>query len=247
MDPDFLAALGPAPTFVPCPRCGRETASPKGVPCWDCQRADEAKRDAEHAERRLGIPPRFGWARFGGSELAERVRILGRSGPVDLDVARRHILSWAGPAVLFLGAAGTGKTSFAIACLRETAGPCCVSASALERARIEHRAGDGEAPLVKRALSARVLLIDDLGQDKASNVSAVEAVVLARHDANLTTWVTTGLTPEELESRYGAGVRRRLTEPGVGLVVRFGSPQARTEDPRQGTLSQVTVQSPKAS
>ncbi len=36
------------------------------------------------------------------------------------------------------------------------------------------------------------LVLDDLGQDKVSSVSAVEAVLLARHNAEAPTWITTG-------------------------------------------------------
>jgi DNA replication protein DnaC len=124
--------------------------------------------------------------------------------------------------VLFAGPAGSGKTSLAVACLRASPWPGAffVGAKDLERARIEQQAGRGEAPLVQRSLAARLLLVDDLGQDKPSAVSAVEAVLLARHDASRTTWVTTGLTARELEERYGAGIARRLTEKKTALVIR---------------------------
>lgn len=217
LDPELFG--GYVPTFVPCATCGTETTI---SPCWDCQRAEETKREQATAEARKGLPERFAWATLEAPEMLARVHVVGRSGQrVSVADAARHVLAHRGPAVTFLGPAGSGKTSFAVACLRTVPGPMYVAAATLERARIEHRAGEGESPLVRRALSARVLLIDDLGQDKPSSVSAVEAVILARHDASAATWVTSGLSPDEIANRYGEGVRRRLTEPGTGLVIGF--------------------------
>lgn len=222
---EFAMILGPEPKWVTC-ECGAQT---QRVPCWDCQRADEVRREMEHQERRAGIPSRFAWARLSAPELAGRCRPVGNVGePVQANVVAAMVIQHPGPAVVFYGQAGSGKTSLAVACLREVPGGMMVHAGALGRARIEHQAGQGEAPLIRRAMQARVLLIDDLGQDKSTQVSAVEDVINVRHDAELATWVTTGLTSRQVEERYGAGVRRRLTERGTALVVRFGDVQQPT-------------------
>jgi hypothetical protein len=77
-------------------------------------------------------------------------------------------------------------------------------------------------------MRAGVLVLDDVGQDKISSVSAVEAVILARHNAELTTWITTGLggtvegVQAAIDARYNAGIARRLTEDGLALIVGFG-------------------------
>lgn len=201
--------------------CGTQSTR---VPCWDCVKAEEERVAFAYQERRKGIPPRFAWATLDSAILAKRVHVLGRDGTrAEVGNVGAGILAHSGPAVLFTGPAGTGKTSLAVACLRvvESPGVMFVPAAHLERARIEHSAGRGEAPLVHRAMTCPVLLIDDLGQDKPSSISAVEAVLLERHNAELPTWVTTGLTESELENRYGAGVSRRLTEKGTALVVRL--------------------------
>lgn len=223
---DFFKALlgGAPPEFVRC-ECGQMTTL---APCWECVKATEAKLDAARADADAGIPPRYRWARLDAPELGERVLFAERGGRVPPQAAvAAAVAGHRGPAVLFVGPAGSGKTSFAVACMREVPRAMYVSAAALERARIEHRAGSGEAPLVERALRSRLLLIDDLGQDKPSAVSAVEAVILARHDAELRTWVTTGLGGTTafafaaVEARYNAGVARRLCERGTSLVVGF--------------------------
>jgi len=222
MNFDFSALLETAPTFERCD-CGTLSTL---VPCWECTRTVAAQSEAGLEDTRRGIPPRYRWARCSSPELAQRVR-LASAGADASDVARRLAAAPALATVL-QGPAGTGKSSLAVAAMREVSRSLYVSAAALERARIEHRAGDGEAPIVARALKAPLLVIDDLGQDKPSSVSAVEAVILARHEAELRTWVTTGLDARsprgrypEIEGRYGAGIARRLTEAGTGGVLRF--------------------------
>lgn len=205
-------------------KCGTKSTR---VPCWDCVKREEEIAAFQHAERRKGIPARFGWASLSSSMLKKRVHIRGRDDEeIEPDTMAAVILAHAGPAVLFVGPAGSGKTSLAVACLRavESPGVMYVPAASLERARIEHPAGRGEAPLVHRAMTAPLVLIDDLGQDKPTSISAIEAVLLERHNAELPTWVTTGLTESEIEARYGAGVSRRLTEKGTALVVRMVRP-----------------------
>lgn len=213
------------PTFevpdLPFTRCACGTLTTR-VPCWECIRRADDRVGRAQADRRKGIPARFGWARLDAPDLGSRVYVEGPDGRADVGDVARAVLAHRGPAVLFAGPAGSGKTSLAVACLRASPWPGAlfVGAKDLERARIEQQAGRGEAPLVQRSLAARLLLVDDLGQDKPSAVSAVEAVLLARHDASRTTWVTTGLTARELEERYGAGIARRLTEKKTALVIR---------------------------
>lgn len=216
---DFSQILEYEPAWVQC-ACG---ASTMRVPCWDCASQAERAAEDQRADDRLGIPARYQWARVNAPELATRSRPVGRAGePVRVSDAVAMVRGWGGTAIAFVGPSGAGKTSLAIACIRDLPGAMVVHASQLERARIEHRAGEGEARLVERALRARVLLVDDLGQDKTTQTSAIESVVNARHDAERPTWYTTGLTVPQIEARYGAGVRRRLTERGTALVVKFG-------------------------
>jgi hypothetical protein len=74
--------------------------------------------------------------------------------------------------------------------------------------------GRGEASLVEQAMEwAGVVLLDDLGNpSRDPPMSAVPDVILERHDAERPTWVTTWMTADEVEQRYGAGVARRIFE-----------------------------------
>lgn len=215
---DFASMFGANLTFETCV-CGAQSTR---KPCWDCVSAADRAAELRAAEERAGIPAQFAWAHPDAAELVERCKPIGRAGePVRVSQTVQVVRAYAGNAVAFQGQSGAGKTSLAVACLRGLPGALMVAAGALGRARIEHPAGHGEAPLIRRAMAARVLLVDDLGQDKTTAISAVEDVINHRHDARLVTWVTTGLTEDQIESRYGAGVRRRLTERGIALVVRF--------------------------
>jgi len=208
---DFI--LGPEPTWLTC-TCGTLSAR---VPCWDCSRVRERRR-SELTARELAagsIPPRFRWARQGapGFDLGGRVH-----GDHETLVAR--ILG--AERVCFVGGAGAGKTSLACACLRERLdGGLFVSAIALGLARAQAGLGDGEPKLVESAITAPLLLLDDVGQEAKVATNAVRDVVFSRYDADRPTWVTTGLTSQELAALYGDGFLRRIAGDGA-LVVRMG-------------------------
>lgn len=125
--------------------------------------------------------------------------------------------------VVFVGPAGSGKTSLAIAMFKAAldaeqpresrrAGHLYVSAYRLAKARAMHPLGEGEAPLVSQALSAPVLLLDEVGGEDVRHASAVAEVIYERHADGRTTWITTGADPEKLATRYGGGIARRIFE-----------------------------------
>jgi len=101
----------------------------------------------------------------------------------------------------------------AVACLRMVGRRgVYIPAWRLGTARIQHPAGHGEAEIVELAMTSRVALIDDLGSEAQTATSAVADVIYERHDEDLTTWITTGLSYEDLGARYGAGFLRRIVD-----------------------------------
>lgn len=87
-----------------------------------------------------------------------------------------------------------------------------IDAISLGIAREQHRLGS-EAPLVLEAISASVLVLDDLGQEAPRHAEVIRHVVRMRSDAMRSTWVTTWLTREELAERYAdAGFAARIYE-----------------------------------
>ena len=213
--------LGPEPAWLVC-ACGTKSTR---VPCWEC--AQPLGPPPKPPEPDDGIPGDFRWATLDAPELVHRVGLAPRAAGVPT-VARtaQAILAHKGPAVVLVGPTGSGKTSLAIACMRERRGALFVPAEVLDRARIEHKTGSGEAPIVARCMRVPLLVIDDIGQDKPTVVSATESVILERSREGLPTWVTTGLggtvasVSAEIARAYNAGVARRLCGDRA-LVVGF--------------------------
>jgi hypothetical protein len=87
-----------------------------------------------------------------------------------------------------------------------------VTAFRLAKARASHPLGEGEAPLVAKALAASLLVVDELGGEDDRHGTAVREVLHERHAENLPTWVTTGVGPREIAARYDGGIARRLFE-----------------------------------
>jgi DNA replication protein DnaC len=180
----------------------------------DEQEADRRQERDPLEDAIYGLPKRYQWASFGvPANLEKHIR---STAAIDRAGACRHATR-----VIFVGASGTGKTSLAVAALRARyldephhAIARFVSAWQLGIARALHKLGDDEPPLVDLAIRWRgVVLIDDLGSPKSDPpMSAIPDVLMARHDAELPTWVTTWMTDSELEARYGSGIARRVLE-----------------------------------
>lgn len=228
---DRFDFAGSAPPFHKC-ACGTFSTI---VPCAACAEkaldADELEADRRRYEAAMMrcIPPESRWATLDSPELSSRVSLRnvrtqavdGSSSfaAADVQEAARRVL--AHPAwVLFTGPARTGKTSLSVACLRARGRGLFVAAGDLAVARSQYSLGEGEAPLVAKCVRARLLLLDDLGEENPAN-SAIPYVLKTRWRRNLATWITTGLTRDEIASRYGEGLVGRLFEPPRAFVLPF--------------------------
>jgi DNA replication protein DnaC len=189
----------------------------------------EEPADASGNEQRLAalsalektIPAYYRWARFSAPELRQRVPASALTAAVEY--------AWRHDRVCLMGASRGGKTSLAVAMLRRWVShankpAAFVHAYRLGVARIMHPAGHGEPELVEFAMRAPLVLIDDLGGERDHALSALPDILVERHAENRPTWVTTGLTREQLVKRYGLGIVARVFERatliGVGVDAR---------------------------
>jgi DNA replication protein DnaC len=90
-------------------------------------------------------------------------------------------------------------------------------------ARAQHGLGQGEPTEVERALSAHLLVLDDLGSERNTATNAVPDVIFERAYAGRPTWVTTWMTAEQVAQRYGDGIARRLWERDRMTVIGCGN------------------------
>jgi hypothetical protein len=207
----------------------RRTFGPMPPPTADM----DAPRDGAHGERRSEalaalertIPPVYRWAHFAAPELRERVPVAA--------VATGQS-SWREPRICLMGICRAGKTSLAVAMLRQWVSSSGRAAAFLHAyklgvARIQHPAGHGEPELVEVAMRAPLVLLDDLGSERDHALSAVPDVIFERHAENRPTWVTTGLTRDQLVKRYGPGVVARIFERAK--VIRVGESTPKTTGP----------------
>jgi DNA replication protein DnaC len=216
---DFFLGMRPPAFDHACPRCG-QTMSGRGL-CPACADAQRAAHDALSATA-ASIPERLAWASaLDAPKLLERVSPPALAQVRALDFQRMD-------RVTLLGPAGCGKSSLAVALAqawtRSHARPSFfVSAADLGVARQQCGLGEGEAILVQRAMGAALTIVDDLGVEPDIGAPVIAHLLHRRYDAQRPTIATTGLTIEQLASRYGAGVARRLVETvGGATVVKMG-------------------------
>jgi hypothetical protein len=55
-------------------------------------------------------------------------------------------------------------------------------------------------------------VLDDVGAEPPRLSEVIHGVMHKRYDANLPTWITTGLSEADIAKRYDGGVARRMFE-----------------------------------
>ena len=202
-------------TADPCARCER----------WQCRTGCGARVSSEtsRCDACAAKQQRDRWAREATSQIpalfADAVLdapwLVALIGAHHVAEARRALSA---PRVVAVGPPGSGKTSLVAAMLAASdfpparAGACWVSAHQLAKARTLHPLGEGEAPLIARALATTLLVVDELGGEDQRYASAVGEVLYERHAHARATWVTTGVGPAQIADRYGGGIARRVFE-----------------------------------
>ena len=130
---------------------------------------------------------------------------------------------------LFAGKTGTGKTYFAGSAVRglleDGKDVKAVSAIKLNKELLEYHC----APLEKKRglweeIAAReVMLIDDLGAEQVLNNVTIPYLLelLTERAEEKITFITTNLSPTELEKRYGQRIVSRLLDKKLSVAVAF--------------------------
>jgi DNA replication protein DnaC len=91
-----------------------------------------------------------------------------------------------------------------------------VRAYDLAEASHEYKAG---CPEIERAKRATLLVIDDLGLERAGHEQVFMNVVDHRIGARLPTWATSGFSVDALTERYSQAFVRRICERGTGKLI----------------------------
>lgn len=200
---DPFATL-PCPKARPCDRCGAPTFERLCEACAASTVSIEQRFDALRTLDET-IPDNFARLEFESPRVA-------RIEPAAVKAAFAFLDA---PDLVFKGNSGAGKTTLAITALRQRVRrrgdrAIFVPAWRLGVARIQHAAGDGEAKLVERAMNAPLVLLDDVGSERATATNAVPDVILARAEEGRPTWITTWLEPKDAGQLYGGGVARRI-------------------------------------
>lgn len=199
---------------VKCYRCGTVKQGLAGL-CVACRDREKFERAKERVF--ASIPKRFRWAiDCNLTTLSERVTLS----PERISAA----LTWAAglcaapPSLALSGVTGAGKTSLVVALFatwfarHRNEDARFVAALELGLARMRHPLGHDDPPAVLAAIEAPLLILDDLGAEAAMHADVVRQVLHARHNADLPTWVTSGLDQPELARRYDGGLARRIFE-----------------------------------
>jgi hypothetical protein len=202
----------PAPVSVKAKRSGMspsgETAlellrglGPRPLGALDLEL--QARQAKAKAERRAAV-------------VAQREKLWGRIRHPRLAVQLRALDT---PCGLLLGPSGIGKTSAARWIGARYPG-CWVTARELGAAERHHPLGEGQPPLLRAAIAARYLYLDDIGTEELRDLGSIQFVIDQRYSAGRATFVTSGLTQAELSTYLGAPYVRRLVQQHVWIEQR---------------------------
>lgn len=176
---------------------------------------EEGKRKSreENPERWLKeyqVPAKFMGCSFDNFTGGDQVKAICRTFPKE--------------SILLSGKTGCGKTHLAVATLREFiiksetpiySNPIFItSPELLLHIRSCFATNSDEFALVDRYSKAPVLILDDLGADKATEwaVNTLYLIIDRRNKDLLPTFITTNLSIQEIENQYGARIASRLSD-----------------------------------
>lgn len=212
-----------------CAACSRRTET-------DSARREIAERDERWREEVRNWAPLQGvpdwtWARLDNQDFTGRIRF-----PRLLGYAQRY--EPAHGSVVLSSDTGFGKTSLTCAMLHRLRDGEVTKLLArppgsrptknlwalrdlvwatgfdVTKARRENSLGEGESRLVQRAMTCKLLVLDEVGFE-VQHDTVIAEIANARYVAEKPTIVTTGLRADAFAKRYGDACYRRLTERGT--------------------------------
>lgn len=208
------------PDWTPCPVCKNEYAATiiaRDGKCPECVgKTKTSVSDALRSSEKW-MPPHFDWATLDAPELETRSIVWRKNKPMISKIIPR--LDRCG--LVIEGKTGAGKTSLAVALMREWVKRNKKSAM-FGKARVF-----GRGPHAYRAeeyyhdaMFVPLLLIDDLGREAKSVINRIPDLIQERHDAGLLTWVTTNFSMAEISqmANYDEAIARRIFEGAQHLV-----------------------------